>query len=83
MIGLCQESKGSPEALWRSAGVNSFGFLAAGVGLSAVFFLLRRTRLPFAGAVSSLPRRLSLWSPAVSKLINGSIGSLRSFAQSD
>ncbi len=34
MIGLCQEGKSSPDALWRSAGVNSFGFFAACVGLT-------------------------------------------------
>src|SRR6266404_8744120 len=36
MIGLCQEGKSSPDALRRSAGTNSFGSLAACVGLSAV-----------------------------------------------
>jgi hypothetical protein len=35
MIGLCQESKDSPDALRRSAGVNSFLRLSACVGLSA------------------------------------------------
>jgi hypothetical protein len=34
MIGLCQEGKSSPDALGRSAGVNSFGFFAAHLGLS-------------------------------------------------
>src|SRR6266852_6971274 len=50
MIGLCQEGKSSPDALRRSAGVNSFRFFAACVGLSAVVPILNRTRLPFAGA---------------------------------
>src|SRR5690242_8598278 len=36
MIGLCQEGKSSPDALGRSAGVNSFLFFAACVGFSAV-----------------------------------------------
>src|SRR6266446_8273149 len=36
MIGPCQEGKGSPDALRRSAGVNSFWFFAACVGFSAV-----------------------------------------------
>jgi len=35
MIGLCQEGKSSPGALWRSAGGNPFRFFAACVGLSA------------------------------------------------
>jgi hypothetical protein len=35
MIGLCQETKGSPDALGRSAGVDSFSSPARRVGLSA------------------------------------------------
>src|SRR5467141_3510977 len=48
MIGLCQEGKSSPDALGRSAGVNSFRFFSACVGLSAVVPISYRTRLPFA-----------------------------------
>jgi hypothetical protein len=36
MIGLCQEGKSSPDALGRSAGVNSLGSSARRVSLSAV-----------------------------------------------
>ena len=50
MIGLCQEAKSSPDALRRSAGVNSCRFFSACVGLSAVVPISDRTRLPFAGA---------------------------------
>jgi hypothetical protein len=46
MIGLCQEGKSSPDALGRSAGVNSFRFFSACVGLSAVVPISYRTRLP-------------------------------------
>ena len=48
MIGLCQEGKSSPDALGRSAGVNSFRFFSACVGLSAVVPISYRTRLPLA-----------------------------------
>src|SRR5258708_37663269 len=48
MIGLCQEGKSSPDALGRSAGVNSFRFFSACVGLSAVVSISYRTRLPLA-----------------------------------
>src|SRR6266403_3891509 len=66
MIGPCQEGKGSPDALRRSAGVNSFWFFVACVGLSAVVPLSDRTRLPFAVSDQRvvLNRRLSLCSPA-------------------
>src|SRR5467141_3164244 len=66
MIGLCQEGKGSPDALRRSAGVNSFWFFAACVGLSAVVPISYRTRLPFAVSDQRvvLNRRLSLCFPA-------------------
>src|SRR5216684_6297687 len=66
MIGPCQEGKGSPDALRRSAGVNSFWFFAACVGFSAVVPLSDRTRLPFAVADQRvvLNRRLSLCFPA-------------------
>src|SRR5467141_4016320 len=66
MIGLCQEGKGSPGALRRSAGVNSFWFFAACVGFSAVVPLSDRTRLPFAVSDQRvvLNRRLSLCFPA-------------------
>jgi hypothetical protein len=62
MIGLCQEGKSSPDALWRSAGVNPFRFFAACVGLSAVVPISDRTRLPFAVSDQRvvLHRRLSL-----------------------
>src|SRR5712664_3400212 len=45
MIGLCQEGKSSPDALGRIAGINSFWFFAASVGLSfdLSIFLVRRT----------------------------------------
>ena len=66
MIGLCQEGKSSPDALRRSAGVNSFWFFAACVGFSAVVPLSDRTRLPFAVSDQRvvLNRRLSLCFPA-------------------
>src|SRR6267378_5986704 len=66
MIGPCQEGKGSPDALRRSAGVNSFWFFAACVGFSAVVPLSDRTRLPFAVSDQRvvLNRRLSLCFPA-------------------
>src|SRR6266481_2043237 len=66
MIGLCQEGKSSPDALRRSAGVNSFWFFAARVGLSAVVPISDRTRLPFAVSDQRvvLNRRLSLCAPA-------------------
>ena len=65
MIGLCQEGKSSPDALRRSAGVNSFWFFAACVGFSAVVPLSDRTRLPFAvSALEGPHRRLRLCSPA-------------------
>src|SRR6266404_9102084 len=66
MIGPCQEGKGSPDALRRSAGVNSFWFFAARVGLSAVVPISYRARLPFAVSDQRvvLHRRLSLCSPA-------------------
>jgi hypothetical protein len=35
MIGLCQEAQDPPDALGRSAGVNSLPFSARGVGPSA------------------------------------------------
>src|SRR6266404_4797832 len=65
MIGPCQEGKGSPDALRRSAGVNSFWFFAACVGLSAVVPISYRTRLPFAVSDQRvvLNRRLSLCFP--------------------
>jgi hypothetical protein len=40
MIGLCQEGKSSPDALGRSAGVNSLGFFAACLGFSARGFFV-------------------------------------------
>lgn len=49
MIGLCQESKTSPDALGRSAGANSLAFFFTPVGLSARGSYSDRTRLPFAG----------------------------------
>jgi hypothetical protein len=65
MIGLCQEGKSSPDALRRSASVNSFWFFAACVGLSAVVPISDRTRLPFAvSALEGPHRRLSLCFPA-------------------
>src|SRR5467141_2937057 len=66
MIGPCQEGKSSPDALRRSAGVNSFWFFAACVGLSAVVPISDRTRLPCAVADQRvvLHRRLSLCFPA-------------------
>src|SRR5450755_4998107 len=66
MIGLCQEGKSSPDALRRSAGVNSFGFFAACVGLSAVVPIPYRTRLPFAVSDQRVVvnRRLSWCFPA-------------------
>src|SRR6266404_2376732 len=66
MIGLCQEGKSSPDALRRSAGVNSFWFFAACVGFSAVVPISDRTRLPFAVSDQRvvLNRRLSLCAPA-------------------
>jgi hypothetical protein len=66
MIGLCQEGKGSPDALRRSAGTNSFCFFAACVGLSAVVPVSDRTRLPFAVSDQRvvLNGRLSLCFPA-------------------
>src|SRR5258705_11109663 len=65
MIGLCQEGKSSPDALRRSAGVNSFWFFAACVGFSAVDPISDRTRLPFAVSDQRvvLNRTLSLWPP--------------------
>src|SRR6202163_251443 len=66
MIGLCQEGKSSPDALGRSAGVNSLWFFVACVGFSAVVPISDRTRLPFAVSDQRvvLNRRLSLCSPA-------------------
>jgi hypothetical protein len=66
MIGLCQEGKSSPDALRRSAVVNSPWFFAASVGFSAVGSLSDRTRLPFAVSDQRvvLNRRLSLCFPA-------------------
>ncbi len=54
MIGLCQEAKSPPEALGRSAGVNSF--LQRVVLASRPRFLFEnRTRLPLASAALPLP----------------------------
>src|SRR5258705_12637067 len=66
MIGLCQEGKSSPDALRRSAGVNSFWFFAACVGFSAVVPISDRTRLPFSVSVqrADLIRTLFLGAPA-------------------
>src|SRR5216684_7641549 len=66
MIGPCQEGKGSPDALRRSAGVNSFWFFAACIGFSAVVPISYRTRLPFAVSDQRVvfTRRLSLCFPA-------------------
>ena len=51
--------------------------------VSQPWFLFQiRTRLPFAVSAFQLHRRLSLCFLPVSKLINGGIQSLRSFAQS-
>src|SRR6516162_3625317 len=63
-IGLCQEAKSLPDALGRSAGVNS-SVLQRVVLASRPWFLFEdRTRLPFAGAAGLLPIRLSLCFPA-------------------
>ena len=71
-IGLCQEAKSLPDALGRSAGVNS-SVLQRVVLASRPWFLFEdRTRLPFAGAAGLLPIRLSCVFLPVSKLINGS-----------
>jgi hypothetical protein len=76
MIGLCQEGKSSPDAVGRSAGVNSFCPFSACVGLSAAVSISNRTRLPFAASDQRVVfnRRLSLGFLPVSKLINGSVG---------
>ena len=83
MIGLCQEGKSSPDALRRSAGTKLF-LISRRVcwPLSRGSFFQIRTRLPFAVSAFQLHRRLSLCFLPVSKLINGGIQSLRSFAQS-
>ena len=64
MIGLCQEAKSSPDALRRSAGVNSFSAQRVVLASRPWFLFVNRTRLPFAGAADPLPRRLSVCSPA-------------------
>jgi len=64
MIGLCQEDKSSPDALGRSAGVNSSGSSARRVGLSAGFLFENRTRLPFAGAALLAAQKIEFVFPA-------------------
>ena len=66
MIGLCQEGKGSPDALRRSAGCKSFLILRRVCWPLSVVPISGRTRLPFAVADQRvvLYRRLSLCSPA-------------------
>ena len=65
MIGLCQEGKSSPDALGRSAGVNSLGFFAACLGFSARgFFVFEEPDFHLLAQPFQLTRRLSLCSPA-------------------
>ena len=64
MIGLCQEGESSPDALRRSAGVNSSGSAARRVGLSAGFLFENRTRLPFAGAALLAAQKIEFVFPA-------------------
>src|SRR5476651_1298276 len=65
MIGLCQEGKSSPDALRRSASVNSFGFFAACVGLSAVVpSSIEEPDFHLLAQPVELPRRLNLCTPA-------------------
>src|ERR1700723_2838601 len=65
MIGLCEEGKSSPDALGRSAGVNSFGFFAAHLGLSPCgSFVEEEPDFHLLAQLYQPTRRLSLCSPA-------------------
>ena len=65
MIGLCQEGKSSPDALGRSAGVNSFGFFAACLGFSARgSFVFEEPDFHLLAQPFQLTRRSSLCFPA-------------------
>ena len=57
-IGLCQEAKSLPDALGRSAGVNSSVLQRVVLASRPRFLFEDRTRLPFAGAAHPAAQKI-------------------------